>query len=299
MATKKTTTKAKQKKSIGKKNLSAKSTVKSTSKAQVAKRRPKANLATRINSLRRWNIILASVLFLQAIAIFVLGKAFTLPVSTQYLTPDALASSAAGHQVLALASRHMFSIDIRYIIATFLLVPAIIYLVIATIRRQNFEQGLQSKVDKFRWLSFGVSSSIMLSLIAMLNGAQESTTLLAVIVLVGILHFLGYFGEAKVLDLNTKLQTFLVLCVAGATVWLVVASFLKSAILYGNGLSSYVYWIDGTIFVLTLLLGYVKLQTLRARGRWADYLLGEQTFMVLSFLAMTTLTWLTFAGFLI
>jgi hypothetical protein len=139
----------------------------------------------------------------------------------------------------------------------------------------------------------------MLALIAMLNGAQEVTVLLAILVLVGLLHFIGYFAEAKVTELKSKLQSFVAMAVAGLTVWLIVASYLKGALIYGSGLNHYVYWIDGVIFVLILLLAVVKLQTLRAKGRWADYLMGEQAFMLLSFLAVTALTWLTFAGFLV
>jgi hypothetical protein len=298
MATKKTTTKAKTKKTATSKKVIAKTAAKKDGKATVANRQAKVSQVSRINSLRRWNIILAVVLVLQAVALFMIGKAFALPITSQYLTPDALASQAVGHQVLAPAVRHVFSVDVRYLILAFLLVPAVIYLIIATIRRKEFEEGLQYKVSRYRWLSFGISSAIMLTLIAMLNGAQEITTLLAVVVLVGILHFLGYFGEAKVPELKAKLQSFVALCVVGATVWLIIASYLKGALIYGNGLNSYTYWIDGTIFVLTLLLAGVKLQILRAKGRWADYLMGEQAFMILSFIAITALTWLTFAGFL-
>lgn len=281
MATKKVTTKAKPKKTAKSSAVSKKTTAK-----------------TAFAKLRRWNIIIAVLLALQAIAVLIIAKASTLPVVARYLAKDSIASQTAGQTVLSPAVRQMFFIDIRYLIVAFLLVSAITHWLIATVRRNSYEAGLQKRVNTLRWIDYAVSSGIMLILIAMLNGVYDVATLLTVLVLVALLHFLAYFGEAKVGDARAKLQIFGALCVAGATAWLIIASYLKGSIIYGDGLNHAVYWIDGIIVAITLGLAYNKLQLFRQKGRWADYIFGEKVFMALSFTAKVALTWLVFAGFL-
>jgi hypothetical protein len=297
MATKKSTTRSKTKNSTVKKQNAKKTSANSTTKAAITKV-SKTNQKSWQVSLRYWNIGLAIIFVLQAIAIFLIGKAVTLPVVTNYLTNDALASKAAGHTVLAPAVRQLFDFDIRYLILVFLLVSAITYALIATVWRTKYEAGLQKKSNAIRWIQQGLTAALMFVLISMLNGIYAATALLAVVVLVGVIHFLGFFGESKVADWRSKLQTFVAVCVSGATVWIIIGLYLKGAIMYGTGLSKYVYWIDGLVFVVTLGLGYNKLQSLRAQGRWADYLFAERLYMILGFVAQTALAWLVFAGFL-
>lgn len=288
MATKsKTSTKAKTKKAATKKT-SAKTTVTKVSKS-------KNNW---MGSLRNWNIILAVTFLLQAIAIFVIGKAVTVPIVNHYLAKDTLASDSAGKTVLAPAVRTLYSIDIRYLIIAFLLISAIYYGLVATAKRRQYEAGLQNQNNKMRWFQQGLTASLMLVLIALLNGVYDGATLIAVFVLVSFIHFLGYFGETKVSELRNKVHLFTAVCVAGATAWLIVAASLKGAIAYGQGLSAYVYWIDGVVFLITLGLAFNKWQIMIGKGKWSDYLFGEKTYIVLGFLAQTVLAWLVFAGFL-
>ena len=49
--------------------------------------------------LRRWNGFIAVLLVAEAVAITMLSQKTTLPLTTNYLNADSLASQAAGHQV--------------------------------------------------------------------------------------------------------------------------------------------------------------------------------------------------------
>ncbi len=298
MATKsKTTTKAKTKKAPAKK-ASTKKTVSKKPVAKVSASKVSKNNKSRAGNLKNWNIILAVLFLLQSVAILVIGKAVTVPVVNHYLAKDSTASDAAGKTVLAPAVRTMFNIDLRYIIFAFLFISVVYYILIATVRRQQYEDGLKNKTNKMRWIQQGITAGLMLVLIALLNGVYDGATLIAVFVLVGFIHFLGYFGEAKITDLRSKIQLFVAVCVAGATTWLIVAASLKGALFYGQGLSKYVYWIDGVIFLITLGLTYNKWQSMNGKGKWADYIYSEKIYIILGFLAQTILAWLVFAGFL-
>ena len=287
---------AKQKKSSAVKTNKA--TNKKSTKAAVVNNWIRPTQSNKFNLLSRLNMTLAVVYAAQAVAILILGKAVTLPVVSHYLTTDTLASQAAGHKVLALAVRHLFDIDIRYLIVAFLAVSAVIQLLIATVGRKSYEDNLQKHVNPLRWLDFGISTGIMFLLIGLLNGIYDASSLMMIFVLVVLLYFMAYLGESKISKLRDRMQILLAISLAGVAVWFTVAVYLKSALFYGAGLSHYVYWLDGSILVITFCLAINKLQSFRAKGKWADYLFSERLFMFLSFVAKTGLTWLVFAGFL-
>jgi len=284
MATKKTTKpKAKTKKAIAK-TASIKAVPAGSIKA--------------FNSLKKLNILLAVVFAAQAVAILVMSKAVYQPIVSHFLAPDTLVSKGAGHTVYALAVRHLFDINLVWLVAGFLLVSAIFHAVIATKERSHYEADLARGVNGLRWLDYSISASIMLVTIGLLNGIYDVSTLIAIVVLVKLLHLLGYFGETNAVNIKAKWLSFIGLLAAGGAVWVAIGANLKSAVIYGSGLPQAVYWIDGILFAITVLLALNTLMVFKAKNRWADYLYGERIYMALSFLAKTGLAWLIFAGFL-
>ncbi len=281
-----------------KKTASRSKTNKSATKQAATKKSAQSSKKSAFITLNKWNICLGIVFAVQAIVILVLSKSFSLPVVTHYLTTDTLASQAAGHTVLATAVRHLFDINLVYLVAAFLLVSAIFHGIIATKERKRYEASLERGVNGLRWLDYGISAGIMLITIALLNGVYDASSLIMIFVLIALLHLLGFFGETNAVTMKAKRQSFVGLLAAGGTVWLVIAVYLKGAIVLGTGLPHFVYWIDGAIFATTLALAANTLLVFRAKGRWINYLYGERIFMALSFVAKTALAWLIFAGFL-
>lgn len=285
MATKKTS-----KSKVKTKNSTVKST-KVVVAAKTAKKSP-------FSSLKKWNLLIAVLFGAQAAIILTMSKTVTLPVVAHFLAPDTLASQAAGHTVMAMAVRHLFDVNLAYLVAAFLLISAGFHAIIATRERSHYEADLKRGVNGLRWLEYGLTAGIMLVVIGLVNGIYDASTLVAIFVLVALMNLLGFFGETNSVNTKAKAQSIVGLVVAGTGVWLVIATYLKSAVIYGNGLSHYIYWIDGVVFVVALGLAINIFKVLRARGRWADYMYGERIFMALSFVAKTALAWLVFAGFL-
>src|SRR3989344_2605610 len=273
-------------------------TKKSTTKAAKVDKTNTVNKNSLISSLKKWNLLIAVLFAGQAAAILVMSKSVTLPVVAHFLAPDTLASQGAGHTVMALAVRRLFDVNLAYLVAAFLLISAGFHAIIATRERSHYEADLKRGVNGLRWLEYGLTAGIMLATIGLLNGIYDASTLVAIFMLVVLLHLLGYFGETNSVTMKAKAHSFIGLLVAGAGVWVAIAIYLKSAVIYGTGLSHYVYWIDGVIFTITLGLALNTLKVFRPNGKWADYLYGERIFMALSFVAKTALAWLIFAGFL-
>jgi len=249
--------------------------------------------------LYKWNIALAVIFAAQAVAILVISKTVTLPIVTHFLTTDSLASQAAGRTVLAPAVRHLFDIHIASLVAAFLLVSAAAHGALATVHRKTYEAGLTRRVNKTRWIDYGIGASLMMGVIAMINGVHDISSLLMMTALVVLLHGLAYKTELynKAVKQINRLSLGGIL-VAGGAVWLTIDIYVKGAIVYGTGLARYIYWMDGITFVLLLAIAANIWLVARQKGKWADYLYGERTYMTLSFLVRTALAWQIYVGLL-
>ena len=84
-------------------------------------------------------------------------------------------------------------------------------------------------------------------------------------------------------------------CIAGAVPWLAIVYYTIApgsqaeppGFVYGIVVSLFVFF---NVFALNQWLQY------RAKGRWADYLFGERTYIVLSLVAKSLLAWQVFGG---
>jgi hypothetical protein len=86
-------------------------------------------------------------------------------------------------------------------------------------------------------------------------------------------------------------------CIAGIVPW--IAMFL---LLFSPGSSSeapgFVYGIVFTLFMFFNSFALVQWLQYKEVGRWKDYLVGERTYITLSFVAKSALAWQIFAGVL-
>lgn len=281
---------------MAKKSTTAKKT-KTAKATKVAATAKKTTAQKSGSNLYRWNILTSLVLFVQALAILVLSKTvYKLPISTNFLTNDVLASNAAGHNVLVSASRHLFDINLMYVVVAFLFVSAVVQGLVATRLRSKYEAEIKAETNSFRWIGYAITASIMFVAIALLNGIYDVSSLLMIIVLVVLLNLFGRFTE--VTAGRVRRHSYLGLLAAGAAVWAVIAMYLKDAAIYGTALPARIYWIDGSLFVITLLLAANTYLLLRKKGKWADYRYGEQVYIFLGLVAQTALAWQIFFGFL-
>lgn len=251
-----------------------------------------------VEALMRRNIILAAFLFLQAVLIFVLANGSSVPITADYLAKDSLASAQSGATVFAPASKHLFDLSLAALVVSFLLVSAIMKLLVATRYRNSYETALKQKVNSWRWTEVGVTAGLMLVTIAVLNGMRDISSLVMIFGLVAVLHFLAYIAEGSKAPGVRKTQwlSYVALFSVGAVVWVAVDGYLKSALIYGDGLPNYVYFINASIFLVTIGLAAVLWKSLKGQGKWSNYVYGESAFIFLSVIAQTALAWQVYAG---
>ncbi len=251
--------------------------------------------------LRRVNLVMALLLFVEAVVLLIMrhNNSGLQPISGHFLAIDKLASNSAGHNVWVPASKHLFDLNIAYVIVAFLLISALIRVLIGTVWRKKYEAELNNKVGRARWLEFATAGGLLLLTVAMLTGVLDlaSLTMLFVINLaVCILGLVWEFARPAINPAGRWVPWLGVVLIL--TPWLVLGKYLFDAILYGDGLARYVYVLVASVFVLFLLFAANEFMMRRGRGRWGNYVFGELMFIILSFVTLTAVAWQVFAGIL-
>lgn len=250
-------------------------------------------------SLNVWNKRLAVLHGVQGIAILLLAsKAVSWPITTSFLTIDTIATKAAGNPVLAPAAQTIGQINIGYLVALFFFMSATAHIVIATKYRKTYESDLKKGINKARWIEYGLSASTMMVAIALLSGVYDLSSLIMIFVLDLIMNLMGLAME--VYNQGSKKVNWLAYwigCLAGIVPWIVFAIYVTGANVYGSGgIPTFVYFIYASMFIFFNSFAINMYLQYKKSGKWADYLYGERTYMILSLVAKTALAWQVFFG---
>lgn len=247
----------------------------------------------KIQKLRRFNIIMACLHFLQGVVVLYASRSFSLPVTTAYVQVDPI------RNVLAPVLKTITDIQIGPLVAGFFFLSAFAHFTVSCLPtvRVWYESNLKKGANYARWIEYAFSSSLMIVIIVMLTGMADLSSLILIFFLNMTMLLFGWMME---LHNQTTKQTdwtsFIFGSVAGVVPWLVVAFYL-----FGSGgptghAPTFVYWIFFSIFLtfncfaINMVLQYKKI------GKWKDYLYGERTYIILSLVAKSLLAWQVFAG---
>jgi len=241
--------------------------------------------------LRKFNIIAGFLHLTQAIAVLLLSKEFTLPISGSFLAFDPATQS------LESTTKVLFDVSLPLLIVIFLFLSAAAHFTIATVYNKRYNAQLARGINVARWIEYALSASVMIVAIALLVGIYDAMSLVMLFALVAIMNLLGLVMEVH--NQTTKKTNWLsywIGCLAGAIPWVVIAFALWLGANNGSTAPSFVYWIFVSIFVffngfaINMVLQYKKV------GPWKDYLYGEFVYIVLSLVAKSLLAWQVFAG---
>jgi hypothetical protein len=231
--------------------------------------------------LRNFNFVMSFLHALQGVAVVILSRDFSLPISSSFLKFDTATQS------LAPATTEIFNLSLPFLIAGF----------IATSYRQTYEANLAKGMNKARWFEYSLSASVMMVAISLLVGIYDVSSLIMIFGLTACMNLMGLVMEVH--NQTTKTTDWLsywIGCVLGAIPWVVVALYLWTGSANGSSAPTFVYWIFVSIFIffntfaINMWLQYKKV------GKWKDYLYGEKTYIVLSLVAKSLLAWQVFAG---
>ncbi|MGI9644330.1 MAG: heliorhodopsin HeR [Ilumatobacteraceae bacterium] len=241
--------------------------------------------------LRRLNIGVGLIFLAQAVGILLLDNDFSIPVVADVQTgPPGTALTA---------ETTFFDLTYKYGVAAFLLLAAVDHLVVAVPGVVGwYDRNLQRGVNVARWLEYSVSASLMIVLIAMLTGITNLYALIGLFAVNAAMILFGWLMERANPPGRTPADwlPFTFGCVVGIVPWLAIVIALIVSSTEGDGVPGFVYGIFISLFVF--FNGFALNQWLqyRRKGRFANYLFGEQIYIWLSLFAKSALAWQVYAG---
>jgi len=243
-----------------------------------------------IKSLRKWNLIAGFLHLASLIAVVTLSNSFSLPVTATYMTGPP--GSSFSNPVL------LFSNNVSYTIALFLGLSAFFHFLVASKKFfPRYSAGLKQNKNIFRWVEYSISSSVMIFLISQLNGISDYAALLAIFGVNVSMILFGWLQEKYTTPGDGQWLPFIFGCIAGVVPWLIIATQLLSpGGPAGATAPGFVYGIVFSLFALFNCFALVQYKQYKAKGKWANYLRGEKTYIILSLVAKSLLAWQIFAA---
>ncbi len=241
--------------------------------------------------LRRWNVAMAVLHAVSALAMVALANDFSLPVT------DYVADHPPGAPLDPANTVTLFTYSLAWGTAAFALLSSLFHALVAGPAFDRYLDELRHGRNRFRWVEYSLSSTLMIVLIAGLNLVTDVTALIGIaganvaMILFGWIMEVANPPERK----RTWWAPFVFGSIAGAVPWIAIAA----SIFAGGGASqvpTFVWAIVVSLFLFFNCFALVQWLHYRGRGRLADYLVGERTYQVLSLVAKTLLAWQIFAG---
>ena len=239
-----------------------------------------------LTSLRRWNIGLTVLHAAQAVVVLLLATDFAISVTSTF--PEGPPGTAPP------AAEVLFDVRIGWAIAAFLLLAALDHGLTGTVLRGRYEQGLRDGINRFRWLEYSVSATIMVVLIGFYNGITGVEALIAII---GANVSMILFGWVQELmnppgRRHTTMLAFWFGTLAGLAPWVAILV----NVLGSETVPGFVYGIVGSLFVFFMSFGLNQWLQYKGVGPWRSYAFGEKAYLVLSLVAKSALAWQIFGG---
>ena len=237
-------------------------------------------------SLRRWNIGLTVLHTVQAVLVLLLAGDFAISVVETFPEGPPGTTPPAGEA--------LFDVRIGWAVAAFLLLAAVDHGLTATLARVLYERDLRAGINRFRWVEYSLSATLMILLIASYNGITEISAVIAIAGANVAMILFGWVQEA-VNPPGEPVRTMLPFwagTVVGLAPWVAIVVSTAGA----PEVPGFVYGIVVSLFVFFSSFGLNQWLQYRGVGPWASYGFGEKAYLVLSLVAKSALAWQIFGG---
>jgi len=196
----------------------------------------------------------------------------------------------------------LFGVPLGWATVSFLLLSALFHFIIAGPGFARYADELRHGRNRFRWVEYALSSTLMIALISLVTGITDIAALIAISVVNVSMILFGWIMEmVNANDRPTWWTPFWFGCIAGIGPWMAIVINLVVNVTCDAGEQppTFVYGIIASLFVLFNCFAINQWLQYRANGKWRDYVFGEQIYIVLSLTAKSILAWQIFANTLI
>jgi len=239
-----------------------------------------------LSTLRGWNLALALLHLGQAVVLLLLATGFAVTVTRS--PPAGPPGTPPG------PPEALFDIPVAPAVAVFLALAALDHLLTATAYRRTYEADLRAGINRFRWVEYALSATLMVVLIALYTGIDGISALIAIAGANVAMVLFGWLQEsANPPGRSTvTMKPFWFGCIAGVTPWLAIGYNLAAA----EEVPGFVVGIFVSLFVFFNSFALNQWLQYREVGPWRSYAFGEKAYLVLSLVAKSALAWQIFAG---
>jgi hypothetical protein len=239
-----------------------------------------------LTSLRGWNLALTLVHLGQAVAVFVLATDFAVTVTRSL--PTGPPGTASG------SPEALFDVPIGAAVAVFLALAALDHLLTATSLRRNYDNDLRAGINRFRWVEYSFSATLMVLLIALYSGIDGISALIGIAGANVAMILFGWLQESVNPPgrSTVTMKPFWFGCIAGVAPWLAIGYNVVAA----EEVPGFVVGIYVSLFLFFNSFALNQWLQYREVGPWRSYAFGEKAYLVLSLVAKSALAWQIFAG---
>ncbi len=206
------------------------------------------------------------------------------------------------------AKELLISFPLAYLVAAFFALSALAHFLVAYPFRKRYESWLAREFNPMRWAEYALSSTLMIVGIASLSFITDAGALIAIAVCNASMNLFGWsMEEANIGRKNVQWSHYIFGCIAGIAPWIALFTTVGLSLANwptgigpnGRSLEEFkpvlitIYvslFISFNIFAVNMVLQRLKV------GKWADYLHGERSYMILSLVAKTLLAWQVWTG---
>jgi hypothetical protein len=215
--------------------------------------------------------------------VLVLANDFALPV-TSFFWNDAPNNRLDGARL-----DRMFDVSIAWAAAVFLFLSALFHLIVATVGRRAYENELSKEQNRFRWVEYSISSTVMILTISIIFGIGDIAGLLGIAGANIAMILFGWLMEvANKPGKEVWWTPFWFGCIVGIIPWIGLLIYLLGP---GDDMPKFVYGIFISIFIFFNLFAVNQYLQYKKAGKWSSYMYGERTYLILSLTAKSALAW--------
>ncbi len=236
--------------------------------------------------LRKWNLGLALLHAAQAALILVMASDFAITVTSTF------PQGPPGTRLTT--PERLFDVPIGTAIAVFLLLAAFDHFATATFARVTYETDLRRGINRFRWVEYSVSATLMVVLIAFYSGVTDITAVVAIAGANVAMILFGWLQERMNPPerSSTTMMPFWFGTIAGLAPWIAIWINVIGA----PEVPGFVYGIVIAELLFFFSFGLNQWLQYRGLGRWRSYAYGEKVYLVLSLVAKSVLAWQIYGG---
>ncbi len=244
-----------------------------------------------LDKLRKMNLGAGLLHLVSAVVMLVIAADFTLPVTTFNL------NGPPGTPVEQGVLSTFADVQLAPLTYGFLFLSAFFHFLISTVGFKKYGDELRHGRNRFRWVEYSLSSTLMIITIGLITTITDLAALIGIAFANVSMILFGWIMEM----VNRKgdkvwWSPFWFGCIAGIGPWLAILAYIFT----GDGEPpTFVYGIIFSIFFFFNTFAINQWLQYAEVGRWKDYLVGERTYIILSFVAKSVLGWQLYANVLI